>query len=80
MISWSLAVKNLFNLITVISAILMVVSILVQNRGQSLGVSFGGDNSSYRSKRGSELVLYNATIVLAIIFTLSIILSILLKK
>ncbi len=72
--------KNLFNLITVISAILMVVAILVQNRGQSLGVSFGGDNSSYRSKRGSELVIYNATIVLAIIFTLSIILSILLKK
>ena len=72
--------KNLFNLITIISAILMVVSILVQNRGQSLGVSFGGDNSSYRSKRGSELVVYNATIVLAIIFTLSIILSILLKK
>ena len=72
--------KNLFNLITVISAILMVIAILVQNRGQSLGVSFGGDNSSYRSKRGSELVVYNATIVLAIIFTLSIILSILLKK
>jgi len=80
MISWSRAVKNLFNLITVISAILMVIAILVQNRGQSLGVSFGGDNSSYRSKRGSELVVYNATIVLAIIFTLSIILSILLKK
>ena len=72
--------KNLFNLITVISAVLMVIAILVQNRGQSLGVSFGGDNSSYRSKRGSELVIYNATIVLAIIFTLSIILSILLKK
>ena len=72
--------KNLFNLITVISAILMIISILVQNRGQSLGVSFGGDNSSYRSKRGSELVVFNATIVLAIIFTLSIILSILLKK
>ena len=72
--------KNLFNLITVISAILMVIAILVQNRGQSLGVSFGGDNSSYRSKRGSELVIYNATIVHAIIFTLSIILSILLKK
>jgi preprotein translocase subunit SecG len=72
--------KSLFNLITVISAILMVVSILVQNRGQSLGTSFGGDNSSYRSKRGSELVIYNATIVLAIIFTLSIILGIIFKK
>lgn len=72
--------KTLFNSITVISAILLVVSILVQNRGQSLGISFGGDSSSYRSKRGAELVIYNATIVLAIIFVLSVLLSILVKK
>lgn len=72
--------KTLFNSITVISAILLVVSILVQNRGQSLGISFGGDSSSYRSKRGAELVIYNATIVLAIVFVLSVLLSILVKK
>lgn len=72
--------KPLFNLITIISAVLMVISILVQDRGQSLGASFGGDNSSYRSKRGAELVVFNATIVFGIIFTLSIILSVLVKK
>ena len=72
--------KTLFNTITVISAVLMIISILVQNRGQSLGASFGGDSGFYRSKRGAEKVLFNSTIVLAVIFVLSIILSILTKN
>jgi len=72
--------KTLFNFITVISAILMILAILIQNRGQSLGASFGGDSGYYRSKRGAEAVLFNATIVLAVIFVLSIILSLLAKK
>lgn len=72
--------KSLFNIITVISAVLMILTILIQNRGQSLGASFGGDSGYYRSKRGAERVLYNATIVLAVIFVLSIILSLLAKK
>jgi protein translocase SecG subunit len=73
-------VKNIFNIISLISGILMIVSVLIQERGQSLGASFGGDSGFYRSKRGAELVIFNATIVFAVIFVLSIILSILVKK
>jgi protein translocase SecG subunit len=72
--------RNLFNIITVVSAILMILSILIQNRGQSLGVSFGGDSSFYRSKRGAEAVIFNATIILSVIFVLSIGLSVISKK
>lgn len=72
--------KNLFNWITIISAVLMILTILIQNRGQSLGAAFGGDTSFYRSRRGAEAVIFNATIVLAIIFVLSVILSVLAKK
>ncbi len=72
--------KNLFNIVTVISALLMVLTVLIQTRGQSLGASFGGDSNFYRSKRGAEAVVFNATIVLAVIFVLSVILSILSKK
>lgn len=72
--------RNLFNFITVISALLMILFILIQSRGQSLGAAFGGDTSYYRSRRGAEAVIFNATIVLAVIFVLSIILSILSKK
>ena len=72
--------KSLFNVVTVVSAVLMMLTILLQNRGQSLGASFGGDSGFYRSKRGAEAVIFNATIVLGIIFVLSIVLSILSKN
>jgi protein translocase SecG subunit len=72
--------RNLFNAITIISALLMILTVLIQSRGQSLGAAFGGDTSYYRSRRGAEAVIFNATIVLAVIFVLSIVLSILSKK
>ncbi len=72
--------RNLFNAITIVSAILMMISILIQSRGSSLGAAFGGDTNFYRSRRGAEAVIFNATIVLAVIFVLSVIFSILLKK
>jgi protein translocase SecG subunit len=72
--------KNLFNILTVVSGLLLIVTVLIQSRGQSLGASFGGDSSYYRSKRGAELIVFNATIVLAVVFVLSVVLSILAKK
>ena len=72
--------KNLFNWITIIAAALMILPILIQSRGQSLGAAFGGDTSFYRSRRGAEAVIFNTTIVLAIVFVLSVILSVLAKK
>ena len=72
--------KNLFNVITIISAVLVILFILIQSRGQSLGATFGGDTNFYRSRRGAEAVIFNATIVFAVLFVLSVILSILLKK
>lgn len=58
----------------------MILFILIQSRGQSLGATFGGDSNVYRSRRGAEAVVFNATIVFAVIFVLSVILSILVKK
>lgn len=72
--------RNLFNIITIVSGSLMTLLILLQNRGQSLGSSFGGDSSFYRSKRGAEKVIFNATIVLSVIFVLSVILSLFAKR
>jgi protein translocase SecG subunit len=72
--------KSLFDILTVISASLMILFILIQSRGSSLGAAFGGDTSFYRSRRGSEAVIFNATIVFAVVFVLSVILSILSKK
>lgn len=72
--------RNLFNAITVISALMLILFILIQSRGQSLGATFGGDTNFYRSRRGAEAVIFNATIVFSVLFVLSVILSILTKK
>jgi preprotein translocase subunit SecG len=52
-------------------AIGIVISVVLQSRSGGLGAVFGGGGGeAYRSKRGIEALLYNATVVLGVIFTL----------
>ncbi len=48
---------------------LLIVGIVLQQRGASLGGAFGGDNfaSTFYKRRGAEKFLFNATIVVAIL-------------
>ncbi|MGA2666865.1 MAG: preprotein translocase subunit SecG [Patescibacteria group bacterium] len=57
-------------LIQIILAILLIMAILLQHRGTSLGGAFGGESSVYRSRRGAEKFLFYFTIVIAVIFVL----------
>lgn len=68
--------QDVFNIIAVVSAILMIIMILSQNSGGGLGEAFGGDSSFHFSRRGIDLVMHQLTILFAIMFTLSIILSV----
>jgi len=52
----------------IIIAILLMLAILLQNRGTGLSGIFGGGGDVYRAKRGIEKILFTATIILAIIF------------
>lgn len=49
-------------------AVLLMVSVLLQNRGSGLGSAFGGDFGGYYTKRGLEKFFLYATIVLSIVF------------
>jgi preprotein translocase subunit SecG len=51
-------------------AVLLMVAILMQNRGAGLGGVFGGSGGVYLTKRGLEKKLFITTIVLAVIFIL----------
>jgi protein translocase SecG subunit len=51
-----------------IVSILLVLSILTQNRGTGLSATFGGTGDFYVEKRGAEKVLYNSTLVLSALF------------
>ena len=53
-----------------ILAIVLVVVLLLQVRGERLGGIFGQQTGMYRTKRGIEKTLFRFTIVLMIIFIL----------
>jgi len=54
----------------IVIAVLLMVAILLQNRGAGLGGVFGGSGGVYLTKRGIEKKLFIATIVLATLFIL----------
>ncbi len=64
--------------VTVASSILMIVSILLQQRGASLGAGFGSSGELYTTRRGLDKNLFEVTVVLSVIFILSILVGLLL--
>jgi len=70
---------SIFNYITVGSALLMIILILMQTRGASLGAGFGGSAEINTVRRGSDKTIFQMTIVVAVVFVLSIILGIISK-
>lgn len=71
--------KNL-QIAQIIIAVLLILAILLQNRGVGLSGIFGGAGNIYRAKRGLEKKLFIATIVLAVLFFLVSLAVILLYK
>lgn len=62
-------------IITIVSASLMVLLILVQNRGASLGAGFGASSELHTTRRGTDKSIHDLTIVMAIIFVGSLLVS-----
>ena len=60
-----------------ILAVALIASILLQQRGTGLGGAFGGEVTAYRSRRGIERTLFRLTIVLAVLFVVFSLLSLL---
>ena len=71
---------TILQIVTVASAILMVIAILLQQRGASLGAGFGGSSELYTTRRGLDKNLFEVTIFLAIVFVLSILAGIILPS
>lgn len=75
-----MSIDSILQIVTVGSAVLLVMAILLQQRGASLGAGFGGSGELYTTRRGLDKNLFEATIVLAVIFVLSILTSLLLPS
>jgi preprotein translocase subunit SecG len=68
----------ILQIITIVSAVLMIISILLQQRGASLGAGFGSSGELYTTRRGLDKNLFEVSIVFAVIFVLSILAGLLL--
>lgn len=66
----------ILQMISVISGILMILMILLQQRGATLGAGFGSSGELYTSRRGTDKSLFDATIFMAVIFVASIVIAI----
>lgn len=72
-------IKNILSIITVISAILLVIFVLLQAKGTGLGAAFGGEGNIYRTRRGLEKGLFILTIIVATLFAISAFLNVIIK-
>ncbi|QQS17808.1 preprotein translocase subunit SecG [Candidatus Saccharibacteria bacterium] len=59
--------------ITIVSAALTVILVLLQSRGATLGAGFGSSGELFTTRRGFEKNLYETTIVTSVVFVLSIV-------
>ncbi len=73
-------INAILQAITIGSATLMIIAILLQQRGASLGAGFGGSSELYTTRRGLDKNLFEVTIFLAIAFIVSILAGIVLPN
>lgn len=59
--------QTALNIVQIIVAIILVIVVLLQVRGQGANL-FGSSEGSYRTRRGLEKTLFQFTIVLIVIF------------
>lgn len=57
-------------------AFLLVIGVLLQQKGAGLSSTFGGSGVGYSTKRGAEKVIFQATIVISVLFVISCILAV----
>lgn len=58
-----------FNILQLITGILLIVTIMLQSKGAGLGAAFGGGGDAIQTtRRGAEKGIFNVTIVLSAIF------------
>jgi preprotein translocase subunit SecG len=60
--------ENFLNLGQILVSLVLILVVLLQAKGSGFGEGLGGTKSSFRTRRGLEKTLFQATIFLVIIF------------
>lgn len=73
---------QILSYIQIVLSLLLIAGVLLQRSEASLGAAFGGDSAmgGRFMRRGLEKILFNATLVVAVLFALSAFASLLLSQ
>lgn len=66
---------SIYNYVTIGSMVLLTILILLQTRGASLGAGMGGGGEVNTVRRGSDKTLHQITIVMVLVFAVSLLLG-----
>lgn len=61
---------TILTIIQTILGVLLIITIVLQNRGAGLGSTWGGSGEFYITRRGFDKLFFKATITTAILFVL----------
>lgn len=75
-----MSIDTLLQIVMIGSAALMILAVLLQQRGATLGAGFGSSGELYTSRRGVDKNLFDVTIVLAVVFVVSILAGLLIPS
>ena len=67
---------SIYNYITIGSMLLLTLLILIQTRGATLGAGLGGGGEVNTVRRGSDKSIHQLTIIVAFVFSASILLGV----
>jgi preprotein translocase subunit SecG len=67
---------SIYNYVTIASTLLLVLLILVQTRGASLGAGLGSTGEINTVRRGTEKTIFQFTIITGFIFAASLIVGV----
>ncbi|MBI3685208.1 preprotein translocase subunit SecG [Candidatus Azambacteria bacterium] len=56
------------NVVLIVVSVLLIITVLLQQRGAGLSATLGGEGNVYYAKRGAEKMIFIATIVLSVLF------------
>lgn len=56
------------NYVTIASAVIVILLILVQTRGASLGAGMGGGGEIHTERRGSDKSIHDITVFMVVVF------------
>jgi preprotein translocase subunit SecG len=72
----AVGVNTYLYIVQIFISLVLIGVLLLQARGSGFSATFSSDSSIYRTRRGVEKTLFNATIVLAVVFVVISIISV----